>query len=159
MARKCCLCCGRWYRPDPRAARVQKACVRSACRAERRRRKQRSWLKRHPGYGSSRSLKVRAWAATYPDYWRRYRREHADYVERDNRRRRTSRRQVERAAKQTEIAEIVVEKLRMVRAEGPKSAAKQTGIARRVDALVEVLIWKEIAAKQSGIERRAGGAG
>lgn len=102
MTRKRCLYCGRWYRPDRRAARVQKSCVRPSCRAERRRGKQRSWLKRHPGYGRSRRLKVRAWAAAYPDYWRDYRSRRPDYAARDNQRRRRARRAAQNAAKQTE---------------------------------------------------------
>jgi hypothetical protein len=159
MVRKRCLCCGRWYRPDARAARVQKSCALLACRAQRRLRKQRSWLKRHPGYGASRRPKIRAWAAEYVDYWRQYRADNAEYRERERRRMRLKRRGMSRVAKQTEIGQILVEKLRMVKAGRPETVAKQTAIDRRVDDLVEVLIWKEAVAKQSGIERRAGGAG
>ena len=60
------------------------------------------------------------------------------------------------AAKQTAIREIAVEKLRRIRSGEPEGAAKQTAIARRVEAVVEFLIWKESAAKHRDIALGAG---
>jgi len=123
---KRCVVCGRRYRPDPRTARTQKACPRRSCRAECVRRKNASWLKRHPLYGKSRRLKIRAWAKAYPDYWRFYRAAHLEYRIREMRRMSTKRREARRVA-------------------------KQTAISRRLDGVVEYLLWREAVAKQTAM--------
>jgi len=109
-----------------------------------------------PKEAAARRVKVCEWAQEYPDYWRGYRRSHPDYVGRDNLRRRKSRGKAKRAAKQTAIREISVEKLRKILSDAPLSAAKQTPIARRVEGVVDFLIWKECAAKQRVIDPDAG---
>ena len=147
-----CRCCGRFFRPDPRkrgGASKQRTCGRRACRKTQQRRKYQDWIRRNPGYGKTRRLKVRGWAKAYPDYWRGYRRKNRSYAQRDNERRRKAKRAALRAAKQTVIREILVEKLLTVKARGPGKAAKQTVIDRRVDALVDVLVWEARSAKQS----------
>jgi len=146
-----CRYCGRFFRPDPRkrGRSPQKTCGRAACRRTHQRRKYQSWAKRHPDYGKSRRLKVQAWAKAHPSYWQRYRRLHREYALRDNRRRRQAARRALRSAKQTVISNILVEKLLAVKRIRPKRSAKQTVIARRVDALVDALVWREGSAKQS----------
>lgn len=158
MTQKRCEHCGRWFRLDLRTPR-QKVCSRAICLRARRRQKMRSWRKRHPGHATKWLVKVQAWAKAYPDYWRRYRGRHQAYVERDNRRRRMSHRRARRAANVTSTAKILVEKLRTVAAREPFGAANATSTDRRVDALVEVLIWKELAANRNRIEARALSAG
>ena len=158
MAANRCRVCGRYFRPDPRKRgwNKQRTCGRDSCRREQSRRKYQDWIKRHPGYQASRRLKIRGWAKAYPEYWRQYRVENPAYQERERQRLRRARRNLGRVAKQTVRAQILVEKLRAVKQLGPKSVAKQTVIARRVNALVDVLIWKESVAKQSLIGGRAG---
>jgi hypothetical protein len=151
MAAFRCRCCGRFFRPDPRkrGRSPQKTCGRRACRREHKRRNNQSWAMRHPGYGKSRKLKIRAWAKVRPDYWQGYRAVHPDYKERERQRMRSKRSRLRRVAKQAVIGRITVEKLLAVKRIRPESVAKQAVIARRVDALVDVLIWRETVAKQT----------
>lgn len=155
-AKKRCEYCGRWYEPDPHTAGHQKACSRPECRLERRRQKYRSWIKRHPWHVVERRPKNQAWAAAYPDYWRKRRAEDADYRAREKRRMRIKRLRARRVAKQTASARIAVEKLQGMRRPGAKTVAKQTALSRRVDAVVEFLFWKEGVAKQTDIAPAAG---
>jgi hypothetical protein len=161
MAANRCRVCGRYFRPDPRKRgwNKQRTCGRDSCRQEQSRRKYQDWIKRHPGYQASRRLKVRGWAAAYPNYWRQYRRGHRQYTDRDNQRRLASKKRSQRSAKQTVRRGILVEKLLAVKGFRAGGSAKQTVIARRVDALVDVLIWREGSAKQSLIGGRAGPGG
>lgn len=161
MAAFRCRYCGRFFRPDPRkrGRSPQKTCGRKTCRRKHKRRSNQSWARRHPGYGKGRKLKLRAWAKVYPDYWRRYRAAHPAYQEAERRRMRGKRSGLRRVAKQAVIGRITVEKLLAVKRIQPESVAKQAVIARRVDALVDVLIWREAVAKQSLIASGPGVAG
>ena len=154
MTPKRCRYCGRWFHPH---TSEQKSCPRKECRRAREREKWRNWKKRHPGHADKWRPKVRAWAQA-ANYWSCYRRSHPGYVERDNKRRRTARRKACRAANDTGAREILVEKLRTVVAAEPFGAANDTGRDRRVEALVEVLIWKESAANRNRIVCEAGAA-
>lgn len=153
-----CIICHLWFQPNPRTIRNQKACSRLPCQKQRKFLANQSWRIRHPRYNHSRRHKVQAWAKTYPDYWRHYRATHPDYVERDNRRRRLSRKKALCAAKQDAIDQIAVEKLRGIPTVGPESAAKQAAILRRLNGVVEFLFWKETAAKQGSIDFAASSA-
>jgi hypothetical protein len=102
-------------------------------------------------------LKVCAWAKGYPDYWQEYRRNHPEYRDRDNQRRRVSRKRAQNAAKQDAIREISVEKLTSIPRFEPETAAKQVPMDRRVDAVVEYLLWQARAAKHDAIEMVSGG--
>lgn len=144
---RCCIC-HKWYEPDSRARKQQKSCDNKACRKEQKSRANKSWLTRHPEYGCSRKLKTRDWAKQYPNYWQEYRSDHPEYRAKDNKRRCLSRKQAKNAAKQDEIREFSVEKLKSIQCFEPENAAKQDGIDRRVDSLIEYLLWKECAAKQ-----------
>ena len=154
-SRKTCLFCGRSYSPDPRTAAFQKACPRDVCRRERRRRQWQSWQKRHPNYRKSESSKnkTKAWAKTNPDYWRRYRAEHEPYREREKHRMAAKRRKVRRVAKTTARQRISVERLLELETMLGPGVAKPTAIARRVDALVSYLLWREGVAKATDIAR------
>ena len=151
MAASRCRYCGRFFRPDARkrGRSRQKTCGGEPCRRANERRRWREWMGRNPGYGSGRGQKVRAWSKAYPGYWRRYRAQHPAYREGERLRMRRKRARALRVAKQTVRRKIFVEKLLMVRQIGPKIVAKQTVMARRVDALVEALVWRESVAKQS----------
>lgn len=151
MAAFRCRYCGRFFRPDLRkraGPNRQKTCGRDPCRLVHQRRKKQDWEKRHPGRGKSRRLKVQAWAKTYPDYWRCYRAGRPLYREREKLRLRRRRARLRRVAKPTVIRETLVEKLLAVKRVGSKSVAKPTVTARRVDALVDALVWRERVAKQ-----------
>lgn len=145
-----CRYCGRFFRPDARkrGKSKQKTCGGKACRQANERRRRRDWIGRHPGYESGRRLKQRAWAQAFPSYWRRRRDRDAEYRERERLRMRLKRKRGRRVAKQTVIREILVEKLLAVKRAGRKTVAKQTVMARRVNALVDVLVWKERVAQQ-----------
>lgn len=123
--KKRCRFCGRWYMPDPRTAHFQKSCNRKSCRKERRRQKMKDWAARHPDYQTYRNAKVRDWASAR-NYWKQYRASHPAYVRKDNKRRVLSRKR-------------------------RKLSAKQTAMDRRINGLIDVLIWKEQSAKQTDI--------
>jgi hypothetical protein len=153
--KKQCQFCGRWFTPDPRTARFQKACEHTKCRKERQRQKNRKWAAKYPDYHSYRRAKIRTWAAT-TKYWKRYRASHPHYVHRDNKRRVRARKHRTVSAKQTTIRQITVDKLTSIRKKQPFLSAKQTAMDRRINGLIDVLIWKEQSAKHTDIASGAG---
>jgi hypothetical protein len=148
--KKRCRFCDRWYKPDPRTAQFQKACENKSCRKERIRQKNRNWAARYPDYHSYRGAKIREWAAR-TQYWKHYRASHPEYVCRDNKRRVLSRKHLKMSAKQTTIRKITVEKLNSIRKNELDLSAKQTAMDRRLNDLIDLLIWKELSAKQTNI--------
>src|SRR6266545_1010681 len=56
-----CRICHRWFQPDRRVGDRQRACPRSECQAERRKRAQAAWRKRHPEYAIA--WRIGRWAA------------------------------------------------------------------------------------------------
>lgn len=146
-----CKFCRRWYLPDPRTYRRQIACSIPDCRNARRRQANKRWQLQRPGYQHYRRAKVRDWAGNYPQYWRRYRANHPDYVHRDNLRRVLSRKKSRLSAKQDAIRQISVEKLKSIQEIRPPLSAKGDAIDRRVDGLINYLFWKEQSAKQDAI--------
>lgn len=159
--KKRCQFCGRWYTPDPRTAHFQKACTNKSCRKQRQRQKNRDWAARYPDYHSYRGAKISQWAAKI-QYWKRYRATHPEYARRDNKRRALSRKHLKEpigskvSAKQTTIREITVVKLNSIRNPEPVLSAKQTAMDRRLNDLIDLLIWKELSAKQTNIASSAG---
>jgi len=153
--KKRCLFCGRWYKPDPRTAQFQKACAKKSCRKERERQKNQKWAAKYPDYQSYRGVKIRQWAAK-TQYWKRYRAANAEYVRRDNKRRVLARKRLKVSAKQTAIRKITVDKLNSIRKNEPDLSAKQTAMNRRLNELIDVLIWKEVSAKQPNIALSSG---
>lgn len=156
MAEKRCEYCGRWFHPH---TPQQKLCPQQECRRARQRQKLKSWRKRHPGFAEKYRPKVRAWAEGYPDYWRQWRADHVEYRAREKQRMRAKRRKARRVANDTGVAGIAVEKLRTVRDLWSNPVANETGLSRRVDAVVEFLIWKETVAKRNRIGMGIPGAG
>jgi hypothetical protein len=154
-SQKRCDYCQKLYTPDPRTAAHQKSCSSPECRKERKKRADQSWRMRFPNHPRDRRNKIRAWARTYPDYWRRYRATHPDYVQNDNKRRRRARKIAASAAKQDAIRQIAVGKLRDIQAMAPDGAAKQDAITRRTVALLDFLLWKESAAKRDVTDAQA----
>jgi len=145
-----CLQCDRSFQPDTRIGDAQRTCSREACQRMRKRAKLRRWRVLHPDRAQSHPSKARAWAKAFPDYWQQYRREHPDYRAHDNERRRQARRRARRAAKETLIADISRRKLEALEAlQSPDVSAKETPIDRRVEVVVDYLVWKERAAKES----------
>jgi hypothetical protein len=96
-------------------------------------------------------LKIHAWVKGYPNYWHKYRKEHPDYVARDNRRRCSSYKKRKISAKQDAVRQISVEKLESIRDLELVSSAKQDAVHRRVDGILNYLFWKESSAKQDDI--------
>lgn len=48
--KKPCRICRKWFQPDVRIGRRQRACSRPECQATRRKKTQSSWRSRNPGY-------------------------------------------------------------------------------------------------------------
>ena len=74
-ARRKCLCCKEFYRPDHRNLRHQCYCSKPACRKESKAQSQRRWLQRpeNENYfrGSDNSRRVKQWRKRNPGYWRK----------------------------------------------------------------------------------------
>lgn len=157
---KFCSHCGISFKPDPRAAKVQKFCSRKPCQRTRQRRKYRRWV-RQPGNAAVHQEALRTWAKD-TDYWKRYRATHPDYVRRDNLRRALSLRRARRSAKQTDWQEIAVDRLHAIQSlDAPEYSAKQTDLARRLDSVVEYLLWTvetPCSAKPTGMAWAGGSA-
>jgi hypothetical protein len=80
---KRCAYCGRYYRPDPRARKVQKTCLDATCRAKRKRESQKKWLEANPDCFKGRYSEIKAWRKQHPDYqrlWRKKVREIQDKI-------------------------------------------------------------------------------
>ena len=61
--RPCCIC-RRWFVPDGRVGRRQRACSASACQIARRTRTQASWRRRNPDYFIAHRVQRRRLRAT-----------------------------------------------------------------------------------------------
>jgi hypothetical protein len=58
---KTCLFCGRYFQPDPRVGKKQRACFREVCRKARKQLAQSQWCERNPGYFHGRYEYVKQW--------------------------------------------------------------------------------------------------
>jgi hypothetical protein len=154
IVKRRCEICRKWFMPDPRTYKIQKACSKPECLQKRKEKAKRDWWKNNPVYEYKyRKEKTRNWAKEYPDYWKNYRRGHPDYVEKDNRRRRTRHKKAKNAAKQDTMRKISVDKLKGIQEIRPDFSAKQDTLNRRVDGILDYLFWKESSAKQDGMDR------
>jgi hypothetical protein len=63
--KKPCCVCGKWFIPDGRIGKRQRACKKTACLKERKRRAQASWVDRNPDYFAARRIQARQ-SATRP---------------------------------------------------------------------------------------------
>ena len=158
LPRKRCLVCRRWF--EPRAQTPgQKTCSRSACQKSRHRNICAAWRQKNPTYDRSRSGKKRVWAKAFPDYWQRYRADHPDYCKRDNARRAQAYRDASFSANQDAWRQTTVERLQGLQATIVSSSANQDACHRRVDAVIDFLVWKELSANRDPIALAPSGAG
>jgi hypothetical protein len=58
---KRCVFCGRFFIPDYRTGKRQKACFREACKKARKQKAQREWVQKNPGYFQGRYPYVKEW--------------------------------------------------------------------------------------------------
>jgi hypothetical protein len=74
-ARRKCLCCKEFYRPDHRNLRHQRYCSKPACRQESKAQSQFRWQQRpeNQNYfrGPENSRRVKEWRKRNPGYWRK----------------------------------------------------------------------------------------
>jgi len=93
MDRIRCAACGELFTPR-RNVPDRKYCSKPECQRERRRRWQRQKLKEDLDYRANQAAAQRRWRERHRDYWRRYRRTHPAYTERnrDQQRQRNARR-------------------------------------------------------------------
>lgn len=82
MGRKRCAACGERFTPC-RHISNQRYCSRPECQRQRRRRWQREKLRRDADYRANQAAAQRGWCARHPEYWRQYRKNHPQYVERN----------------------------------------------------------------------------
>ena len=60
-----CTICRRWFRPDPRIGKRQRACGKPECQTSRRQKTQASWRRRNPDYATAYRIQQRA-VQTHP---------------------------------------------------------------------------------------------
>jgi hypothetical protein len=82
MGPKRCLACADIFQPSPRVA-AQNYCRRSECQRERRKLWQKEKRKADSDYRENQLQCQRRWREAHSDYWRHYRDDHPDYVERN----------------------------------------------------------------------------
>lgn len=58
---KKCLYCGRYFVPDRRVGKRQKACHREACKRARKQESQKNWRKKNPDYFKGDYWRVKEW--------------------------------------------------------------------------------------------------
>ena len=145
-----CLICRMTFAPDHRAP-GQKVCSRKACQRERKRR---TWRRSSARRRNKRRIALWNWAQGRPAYWRDWRKNNSDYRQREIKRMRGKRACLRRVAKPIQIRRLYVERLKALKAWRPdqKNVAKPTQIARRLEDLVECLIWRANVAKPIEIE-------
>ena len=158
LPRKRCLVCRAWFAPRPQNPN-QAACSKAPCQKRRRRNACAIWRKRNPTYDHSRDGKKRVWANEFPNDWRQYRAEHPDYCRRDNARRAQAYRDVSFSANQDAWRQMTVERLQGLQATVVSSSANQEACHRRVDAVIDFLVWKELSANRNAIAMPATGTG
>jgi hypothetical protein len=150
LPRKRCLVCRCWF--EPRAQTPgQKTCSRSPCQKKRHRNACAAWRQNNPTYDLTRNGKKRIWARAFPDYWRRYRAEHPDYCQRDNARRAQACREASFSANQDAWRQMTVERLQGLQASIVSSSANQDACHRRMKAVIDFLVWKELSANRDTI--------
>jgi len=170
IAKKRCAYCHQWFPPDSRTTANQKFCSAPECRKQSSLEAHRQWWSKNgKEQDEGRADKHKVWARD-TGYWRDYRAGHPDYVQRDKKRRQKAKEKAHRAANQdmrrefsvNEVRDtpakkaanqdmsrqISVGKLRDIQALRPQNIAPQDPCHRRLDRVVEFLLWKERAANQ-----------
>lgn len=97
MTTRSCAACHEPFTPRPNVPN-QTYCSKPECQRERRRRWQRQKLKADPDYRANQAAAQRRWGERNGDYWRRYRRSHPTYTERNRRAQRQRNRKRAQAA-------------------------------------------------------------
>lgn len=82
MESRRCAACGEAFGPRPQVPQ-QTYCAAAACQRERRRGWQQAKRESDPDYHDNQAQAHRAWCERHPEYWREYRRAHAQYEERN----------------------------------------------------------------------------
>jgi len=82
MGNKQCVACGQIFQPRPQVPQ-QSYCSAPACQRERQRQWQRLKLQTDPDYQENQARAQQAWSQRNPKYWRKYRKSHPKYVERN----------------------------------------------------------------------------
>jgi hypothetical protein len=73
VAKRECRYCGRWFDPDPRVSKRQKACSR-ACQMLRKKENNKLYRDKNPGYWKNYyEDHVKPWRQRHPDYQRQWR--------------------------------------------------------------------------------------
>ena len=148
-----CQQCGRPFRPDPRNGEIQKTCSRPKCQRARRRAALRLWRVLHPQNVKIHGQRDRARMTANPGYWRQYRQEHPAYYQQDLFRRRQAYRAGLLSANETLMRDLSQRKLEALRAlQVPSFSANETPIDRRVELVVDYLVWKARSAKEIPID-------
>ena len=103
-----------------------------------------------------------AWAKANPDYWRDYRRDHPTYYQQDLFRRRQAYRKAHARSSANEIAIADISRRKLAALEAlqtPGFSANETSIDRRVELVVDYLVWKARSAKEVSMEVTGPGSG
>ena len=88
---KCCnKSCGRLFIPCPQVPH-QKYCSRKECQQARKRAWNKKKLESDPDYREARKKAQQRWKEKNPDYWRNYRAQHPEYIQRNRREQRRKR--------------------------------------------------------------------
>lgn len=97
METRCCLGCAKSFHPRAQCPN-QKYCSKLACQQTRKRRWHRNKMDTDPSYRANQKDAQSKWLSSHTGYWRGYRAEHPDYVDR-NRAQQRKRDQASRLAK------------------------------------------------------------
>lgn len=87
MPSKSCECCGSSFEPVPQVP-GQSYCSRAACQRTRRQRWYQEKLVSDPDYRDNKRRSQRGWMDRNPGYWQQYRAANPEYAERNRRRQR-----------------------------------------------------------------------
>lgn len=100
-------CCRRHFLPNPRV-KNQRYCSREECRRLRRRLWQREKMASDPDYRANQRDCRKRWREQNPDYWRQYRMNHTQYVERNRllQKKRDRKRHVQNLAKMDSLKRV-----------------------------------------------------
>ena len=77
-----CCNCAEFFTPSPRH-KNQIYCMKPECRRARKAAWKRNKMRTDPDYRYNHKLANQKWARAHPGYWRKYRRDHPAYVERN----------------------------------------------------------------------------
>lgn len=79
MEKRWCSACGAAFEPRAQTPR-QAFCTKEACQSARKRLWQRAKRSTDDDYRKNQAAAQELWCRNHPDYWRKYREEHPDYV-------------------------------------------------------------------------------